>query len=94
VHVRAQTGPKHVGEIALLLPTWCIVYPAVKRLLQEMLGVLVSPYVLIVLMPAQADTLIEFVRKITLNVPGLGAVCGYSLFDLKKYGTTHRGCLM
>ena len=54
--------------------------------MQELFGVLISPYVFIFVMPPQADTIIQFVNKITLNVPELGAVCGYSLFDLRKYG--------
>ncbi len=54
---------------------------------QEILGVFLAPYVLIKVMPRSAAKIIDFVSRVTVTVPGVGDVCGYSLFDLKKFGT-------
>ncbi len=38
-----------------------------------------------------ADSIIEFVRKISVQVDGVGCVCGYSLFDLGRFGNPAYG---
>jgi hypothetical protein len=48
--------------------------------------VLLAPFVLIVLMPGMASKIVDFVRSMSVTVPKVGTVCGYSLFSLKKYG--------
>ncbi len=45
-----------------------------------------APYILMKVMPRSAPSIIDFVRRVTVTVPGVGDVCGYSLFDLKKFG--------
>lgn len=62
----------------------------VELFVQEILGVFLAPYVLIKVMPRSAGKIIDFVSRVTVTVPGVGDVCGYSLFDLKKFGQSNK----
>ena len=53
---------------------------------QEVLGVVLTPFILIKVMPRLVPSIIDFVKNVTITVPDLGAVCGYSMFDLERYG--------
>jgi hypothetical protein len=50
------------------------------------LVVLLAPYVLIVAMPNAAENILGFVKDHSVEVKGIGSVCGYSLFDFERYG--------
>lgn len=47
---------------------------------------LLAPYVLIVAMPNAAENILGFVKDHSVEVKGIGSVCGYSLFDFERYG--------
>mmetsp|Transcript_12035 Transcript_12035/g.28193 ORF Transcript_12035/g.28193 Transcript_12035/m.28193 type:complete len:521 (+) Transcript_12035:170-1732(+) len=59
--------------------------------LEEVLVVLLAPYVLMVAMPREAHEIIKFIKEHTTEVDGIGAVCGYSLFDFDRYGDERYG---
>jgi autophagy-related protein 9 len=54
--------------------------------LMEVSSVVLAPFVLWFSLPSCAEDVCAFVRDFTMNVDGLGHVCGYSLFDFQKYG--------
>ena len=58
----------------------------VQLFCDEILVVLLAPFVLCVSMPAAAEDMLRFIREHTVDVEGIGSVCGYSLFDFGRYG--------
>lgn len=54
--------------------------------LEEILVVLLAPYVLCIAMPEHSENILAFVQEHTVDVDGLGSVCAFSLFDFSKYG--------
>jgi autophagy-related protein 9 len=55
---------------------------------EEVLVVLSLPYLLMQSLPQAADAILAFIRDHTVDVEGIGSVCGFSLFDFERYGTT------
>jgi autophagy-related protein 9 len=51
---------------------------------EEVLVVLLAPYVLCSAMPAAAERILDFIRNHTVDVEGIGSVCGYSLFSFDR----------
>eukprot|EP00501_MAST-03F_sp_TOSAG23-6_P001644 GSMAST32.ASY1.ANO1.1711.1 assembled CDS len=54
--------------------------------LMEVSSVVVAPFILLFSLPSCAEDICAFVRDYTVNIDGLGHVCGYSLFDFEKFG--------
>ncbi|KAL7559300.1 hypothetical protein ACA910_001383 [Epithemia clementina (nom. ined.)] len=54
--------------------------------LQEVLSLILSPYILCVSLPRCAEAICEFVLSIKSEVPGVGEVCGYATFNFDVYG--------
>ena len=54
--------------------------------LQEVISLILSPYILCVSLPRCAEAICEFVLSIKSEVPGVGEVCGYSTFNFDVYG--------
>ncbi|KAF0700259.1 Aste57867_9214 [Aphanomyces stellatus] len=54
--------------------------------LEEILSVLLTPYVLCVALPDKAHEIVRFVDDHTVTLPHVGAVCRFSEFDFKAYG--------
>jgi autophagy-related protein 9 len=52
----------------------------------EMLSVVLTPIVLCFSLPHCAEDILQFIRDHTAYLEGVGAVCDYSLLDLRKYG--------
>ncbi|CAN0281871.1 unnamed protein product, partial [Laminaria digitata] len=52
--------------------------------LQELLSVLFAPIILCFSMPSCAQEIVDFVTDHTVDVEGVGSVCGYSLFDFGR----------
>ncbi|KIS67278.1 uncharacterized protein UMAG_04380 [Mycosarcoma maydis] len=55
--------------------------------LQELLSVVTTPFVLWLSLPACAPDLIDFLRKYTVHVDGLGHVCSFAVFDFARQPT-------
>ncbi|KAK0610478.1 autophagy protein Apg9-domain-containing protein [Bombardia bombarda] len=54
--------------------------------IEEILSILVTPFVLFSSLPKSADQIIDFFREFTIHVDGLGYVCSFGEFDFKKIG--------
>lgn len=54
---------------------------------QELLSVVVAPFVLAYTLPPLAPRLIDFFREFTVHVEGLGYVCSEAEFNFKRPGT-------
>jgi len=52
--------------------------------LEELLGILSSPLILLLSLPRCSDQIIDFFREFTIHVDGLGYVCSFAVFDFKK----------
>lgn len=51
---------------------------------QEILSMVLTPYILITRLPNCSERIVDFFREFTIHVDGLGHVCSYALFDFKK----------
>jgi autophagy-related protein 9 len=52
--------------------------------LEEIMGILVTPFLLFFSLPKCADQIIDFFREFTIHVDGLGYVCSFAVFDFQK----------
>ncbi|XP_073009610.1 autophagy-related protein 9 isoform X2 [Typha latifolia] len=55
-------------------------------LLEEMISILVTPYLLIFVVPKRVDDILHFISDFTVYVEGVGDVCSLSLFDFERHG--------
>ncbi|KAK4194605.1 autophagy-related protein 9 [Triangularia verruculosa] len=58
--------------------------PKVVIFVEEILGILTTPFVLFYSLPKCSDQIIDFFREFTLHIDGLGYVCTFAEFDFKK----------
>ncbi|KAI0636593.1 APG9-domain-containing protein [Trametes polyzona] len=58
---------------------------------QELLSVLLTPFVLWYSLPPCAPAIIDFFREFTLHVDGLGYVCSFAVFDFQRHGNVKFG---
>lgn len=72
-------------EFASLYQTQIVV------LLEEALSIVFTPFVLWWALPACSDRVIDFFREFTVHVDGLGYVCSFAEFNLKKPGQIGSG---
>jgi hypothetical protein len=61
------------------------------QLLQELLSILITPMILCFSLPNSAEKIIEFMDKITVDVEGIGHVCGFATFNFNKFGSSLYG---
>lgn len=54
--------------------------------LQELLSVVLTPFVLWWTLPQCAPAIVDFFREFTVHVDGLGYVCSFAVFDFKRHG--------
>ena len=54
--------------------------------IEELLGVLITPFLLWHSLPTRSDRIVDFFREFTVHVDGLGYVCSFAVFDFKKGG--------
>lgn len=59
--------------------------------LEEILSVIVTPFILWFSLPRCSDRLIDFFREFTIHVDGLGYVCSFAVFDFNKGGNNLPG---
>ncbi|KAK5995799.1 Autophagy-related protein 9 [Cladobotryum mycophilum] len=58
--------------------------------LEEVMGILTTPMLLLLSLPKCSDQIVDFFREFTVHVDGLGYVCSFAVFDFKK-GPEHAG---
>lgn len=63
----------------------------ISILLEEILSMLFTPFVLWFSLPECSDRIIDFFREFTVNVDGLGYVCSFAEFNFKKPAQTGTG---
>lgn len=66
------------SEFALLYRMKVMVF------LEEILGIIFTPFILWFSLPKCSDRLVDFFREFTVHVDGLGYVCSFAVFDFKK----------
>lgn len=52
--------------------------------LEEVLSIIITPFVLWFSLPKCSDQIIDFFREFTIHVDGVGYVCSFAVFDFKK----------
>ena len=52
--------------------------------LEEILSIIITPFVLWFSLPKCSDQIIDFFREFTVHVDGVGYVCSFAVFDFKK----------
>ncbi|CAE6504880.1 unnamed protein product [Rhizoctonia solani] len=57
--------------------------------LNELISVIVTPFILCYSLPPCAEKIIDFFRESTWHVEGLGYVCNSAVFDLGRHGRPH-----
>ncbi|KAI0780544.1 APG9-domain-containing protein [Trametes elegans] len=58
---------------------------------QELLSVLLTPFVLWYSLPPCAPAIVDFFREFTVHVDGLGYVCSFAVFDFQRHGNIKFG---
>lgn len=51
---------------------------------EEIIGIILTPFILWFSLPKCSDRLVDFFREFTVHVDGLGYVCSFAVFDFKK----------
>ncbi|ERM94913.1 autophagy-related protein 9 [Amborella trichopoda] len=62
-----------------------------KKLLEDMVSIFLTPYLLIFLVPKCVDDILKFISDFTVDVEGVGHVCSFTLFDFEKHGNSKYG---
>ena len=52
--------------------------------LEEIMGIITTPLLLLFSLPKSSDQIIDFFREFTIHVDGLGYVCSFAVFDFQK----------
>jgi autophagy-related protein 9 len=52
--------------------------------LEEVLSIIITPFILWFSLPKCSDQIIDFFREFTIHVDGVGYVCSFAVFDFKK----------
>lgn len=52
--------------------------------LEEVMGIITTPMLLLFALPKCSDQIIDFFREFTIHVDGLGYVCSFAVFDFQK----------
>ncbi|KAG8929327.1 autophagy protein atg9 [Tulasnella sp. 418] len=63
----------------------------VSIFVQELMSVVLTPFVLWYSLPACAPAIIDFFYEFTVHVDGLGYVCSFAHFDFKRHSNAHTG---
>lgn len=53
-------------------------------LLEEIMGIITTPLLLLFSLPKCSDQIVDFFREFTIHVDGLGYVCSFAVFDFQK----------
>ena len=81
VHWRGRLHSDEVRrEFAFLYQMKIVIF------LEEILSIIITPFILWFSLPKCSDRLVDFFREFTIHVDGLGYVCSFAVFDFKKGG--------
>lgn len=58
--------------------------PKMAIFFEEVLSIIITPFVLWFSLPKCSDQIIDFFREFTIHVDGVGYVCSFAVFDFKK----------
>ncbi|TFY62696.1 hypothetical protein EVJ58_g3692 [Rhodofomes roseus] len=58
---------------------------------QELLSVILTPFVLWHSLPPCAPAIVDFFREFTVHIDGLGYVCSFAVFDFQRHGNIKFG---
>ncbi|KAI0705888.1 autophagy protein Apg9-domain-containing protein [Cytidiella melzeri] len=58
---------------------------------QELISVLLTPFVLWFSLPRCAPAIVDFFREFSVHVDGLGYVCSFAVFDFQRHGNVKFG---
>ncbi|KAI0086343.1 APG9-domain-containing protein [Irpex rosettiformis] len=58
---------------------------------QELISVLLTPFVLWLSLPRCAPAIVDFFREFSVHVDGLGYVCSFAVFDFQRHGNVKFG---
>ncbi|KAH9930780.1 autophagy protein Apg9-domain-containing protein [Fomitopsis serialis] len=58
---------------------------------QELLSVILTPFVLWYSLPPCAPAIVDFFREFTVHIDGLGYVCSFAVFDFQRHGNIKFG---
>lgn len=58
---------------------------------QELLSVILTPFVLWYSLPPCAPAIVDFFREFTVHVDGIGYVCSFAVFDFQRHGNIKFG---
>jgi len=58
---------------------------------QELLSVVLTPFVLWFSLPDCAPAIVDFFREFTIHVDSLGYVCSFAVFDFQRHGNVKVG---
>lgn len=61
------------------------------QLIQELLSILVTPLILCFSLPKSSEAIVKFMNDITLDLDGVGHVCGFATFNFNKFGSSVSG---
>lgn len=75
-------GRLHSNEVRVEFST--LYQMKVLIFLEEILSIIITPFVLWFALPACSERVVDFFREFTVHVDGLGYVCSFALFDFKK----------
>ncbi|KAJ3123882.1 autophagy protein atg9 [Nowakowskiella sp. JEL0407] len=62
-----------------------------KQFLNELLSVILTPFILWHSLPKCAPALVDFFREFTVHVDGIGYVCSFAEWDFRKHGNEKYG---
>jgi len=54
---------------------------AILSFIKELLGVLIAPFLLLLVLPQSAEDIVRFFQEFTVDVPGIGPSCSLANFD-------------
>lgn len=60
-------------------------------LLNEIMGIILTPFVLWFSLPSSSYQIVDFFREFTIHVDGIGYVCSFAVFDFKRHGNPKYG---
>ncbi|KAF9618257.1 hypothetical protein IFM89_000892 [Coptis chinensis] len=60
-------------------------------LLEEMASILLTPYLLLFVVPTRVGDILQFISDFTVDVEGVGHVCSFSVFDFERHGNRNYG---
>ncbi|KAJ8749587.1 hypothetical protein K2173_026236 [Erythroxylum novogranatense] len=62
-----------------------------RMFLEEMASILLTPVLLMFVVPKRVDDILQFISDFTVDIEGVGSVCSFSCFDFHRHGNSNYG---